>query len=250
MVSFGTARLPAGLRLYAIGDIHGELAMLEDRHAAIEADLLRRPVADWRVVHLGDLIDRGPDSLGVMQFLAALDPSRHLTLCGNHDGYLRFFLDNPEGAPFEQWQRNGGDAALISFGLDRSLILRGERRDIHAALEAALPPTLRAFLDGLPNKLRFGDFGFTHAGIRPDVPWERQTQDDLHWIRWDFLNHEAPHEVVVVHGHTPAPQIELKTNRVNVDTGAGKGGALSCIVIEGTEVAALGDDGPVALSTG
>ncbi|MEM7497341.1 MAG: metallophosphoesterase [Pseudomonadota bacterium] len=247
MARYGEARLPEGLRLYAIGDVHGELAQLEGHHEAIEADLEARPVEDWRVVNVGDLIDRGPESAGVLERLTGLDNERFLSVCGNHDAYLRLFLDDPEGAPFRQWMSNGGGAALASFGVDRAIVSKGDRRAIHSALESALPAPVRAYVEGLPDKLRFGDFGIVHAGVRPGVSWSRQTADDLHWIRQEFLTHGEPHDVFVVHGHTPVGRIELKSNRINIDTGAGKGGALSCVIIEGSEIAALGPTGPVAL---
>ncbi|MEL6765878.1 MAG: metallophosphoesterase [Pseudomonadota bacterium] len=248
MVRYGTARLPDGLRIYAIGDVHGELAQLKALHTAIDADLRAHPVPDWRVIHLGDLIDRGPDSAGVLALLSALDPGRYLCVCGNHDAYLRNFLADPEDAGFSNWQTYGGQEALASFGLDVALIREGPRREIHQALEAAIPAAARRYLEDLPDKLRFGDFGFAHAGVRPGVGWEAQEQGDLHWIRHTFLDHAGLHDVFVVHGHTPARGVDLRANRVNVDTGAGKGGPLSCIVIEGAEIAVLNGPDRVALT--
>ncbi|MEM9764877.1 MAG: metallophosphoesterase [Pseudomonadota bacterium] len=242
MVRYGTARLPDGLRVYAIGDVHGEITQLKALHAAIEADLDAHPVADWRVVHLGDLIDRGPDSAGVLALLARLDPGRFLCVCGNHDAYLRNFFADPNDPKFTNWQTYGGQETLRSFGLDRALIREGERREIHDALVAAMPADTLDYLNGLPDQLRFGDFGFAHAGVRPGISWEAQERADLRWIRHAFLDHAGLHDVFVVHGHTPASRIDLRPNRVNVDTGAAKGGPLSCAVIEGAEIMAL--DGP------
>ncbi|MEM6942727.1 MAG: metallophosphoesterase [Pseudomonadota bacterium] len=246
-VRYGTAQLPEGLRLYVIGDVHGELDALRRLHDWIGSDLSNRPPADWRIVHLGDLIDRGPDSAGVLAFLAGCDRSHVLSVCGNHDAYLKMFLADPMGAPFSNWLYNGGDKALQSFGVDRGLIGGRDRMALHEALQEAMPVTTRSFLDRLPDKLLFGDFGIVHAGIRPRIAWGDQTADDLHWIRGDFLRSKTLHEVFVVHGHTPAAEIELRRNRVNVDTGAGKGGVLSCIVIQGSTIERLSERGPEAL---
>ncbi|MEO1274298.1 MAG: metallophosphoesterase, partial [Pseudomonadota bacterium] len=138
MVRYGTARLPDGLRVYAIGDVHGEITQLKALHAAIGADLDAHPVADWRIVHLGDLVDRGPDSAGVVAHLARLDPRRFLCVCGNHDAYLRNFFADPDDPAFPNWQAYGGQETLRSFGLDAALIRAGTRREIHDALVPAM----------------------------------------------------------------------------------------------------------------
>jgi serine/threonine protein phosphatase 1 len=234
-VHFSDARGPEGLRLYAIGDVHGRLDLLEAMHDRIADDLREGPAADFRIVHLGDYTDRGPDSKGVLDFLIALRESdpRNIALMGNHDeGFSAFLLDaDPHGL----FAGNGGEKTARSYGVDidfssakRALIGRD-------ALLGAMPAAHATFLRSLPRSIAFGDFFFCHAGIRPGVPLEAQDPRDLIWIRWDFLDHRGLFEKVVVHGHTPVPEPEILPNRVDIDTGAFKTGRLTALVIDGGE---------------
>ncbi|MEM8597265.1 MAG: serine/threonine protein phosphatase, partial [Pseudomonadota bacterium] len=157
----------------------------------------------------------------------------------------------PEGRALELWFMNGGEAAVASFGIDpwdalRSGAERGRTR-LRDALASAMPVASRAFMEAMPLTLRFGDFLFVHAGIRPGVALEAQDADDLIWIRGAFLEDDTEHPAVIVHGHTPTRFVELRPNRIGIDTGAGKGGPLSAIIIEGSSVALLSKNGPVPL---
>jgi serine/threonine protein phosphatase 1 len=231
MVTLGEARPPEGLRLYAVGDIHGEHEALVEIRSRLARDRAERPVPDWREVYLGDYIDRGPDSAGVIETLAtAPEADRRVCLLGNHDAFLRDFLARPEPSALWLWLTNGGTTTLADYGIDATGDPRAE--SLHRALLRAMPEHHLRFVRGLVAAATFGDFAFVHAGIRPGVPWEEQIEDDLLWIREEFLGHPGPHERVVVHGHTPARRVEPRPARINVDTGAGKGGHLSAVTIE------------------
>ena len=218
--------LPRGERIYAIGDIHGCLDKLKALHAAIRADLKAYPVAQSLVVHLGDYIDRGPDSAGVVRTLMNFElPS--IFLMGNHEATALAAMDG-DGAACTDWLYNGGDAALSSWGLDPN----GPRG-------AWRPPAEHvAWMRGLRLSYRHGGYLFVHAGIRPGVPLEAQDSEDLIRIRRPFLDSQADHGVIVVHGHTPTRDRlpERHSNRVNLDTGAVYGGPLTCGVFEGEKL--------------
>lgn len=223
------ARLPADRRVYAIGDIHGCLDRLRTLHDAIAADLAARPVPAAVLIHLGDLVDRGPDSAQVVTHLATAPPpagiTETLTLRGNHEAMMLAALDAPDRDDAALvWMQNGGADTLLSWGVSR----RVEPRD----WAAALPADDVAFLRALPLSRRDGGYLFVHAGIRPGVPLDRQDPHDLMWIREPFLSSKLDHGAVVVHGHTPQPNPVLRANRIGIDTGAVMGGALTCLVLE------------------
>lgn len=232
------ARTPEGMRLYAIGDVHGCDTMLAGAHDRIAADLAERPVADHRIVHVGDYVDRGPASDAVLARLARLsrDDSRVVCLRGNHDQLMLDFLDDPvaDGA---LWLMNGGDRTLANYGIDSRGWQESNQRlaDLGDRLAGVIPAGQRAFLENLPETARFGDFFFCHAGIRPGVPLDAQVRRDLIWIRDDFLDDPRDHGVVVVHGHTPQRQPEFRPNRINIDTGAVFGGPLTVLVADDRE---------------
>ncbi len=234
----GEARTPEGMRLYAIGDVHGCDAMLAGMHETIAADLAERPVADHRIVHIGDYTDRGADSAGVIARLAQMTAADARVIClkGNHDALFADFLSDPAGAG-PTWLGNGGDATLASYGVTPGHTLFGgvDYRGTSRRFAEALPAAHRSFIETLPLTARFGDYLFVHAGIRPGVPLEDQDPDDLIWIREDFLWDGSDHGFVVVHGHTPANPPEVMPNRINVDTGAVYGGPLTCLALEGTD---------------
>lgn len=238
------------MRTYAIGDIHGALDKLEAAHALIAAD--RRTTGDGQapVVHIGDLVDRGPDSRGVIDFLlrgiGAGAP--WIAIKGNHDRMFTGFLDDPDShdpglREGLHWidPALGGGMTLASYGVTGA----GERMlfDLHEEAVAAVPPAHVAFLRGLPTGHRRGRVFFAHAGIRPGVLLEAQSEDDLLWIRRPFLDDGSDHGVLVVHGHTPVETVTHYGNRVNIDTGAGYGRALAAVVIEGAQVWLLGPEG-------
>ena len=217
--------LPAGRRVYAIGDVHGCAAQLAELHQAVGEDARQRPLADTRLVHLGDYIGIGPDSAGVIARLAAEPPTglRVINLAGDHEQMLLDALDGDRAAATD-FLVGGGDAALRSWGIDPTT-----PRESWAD---ALPPAHVAFLRGLELRFRSGGYLFVHAGIRPGVAIARQTREDLQRIRHPFLHSERDHGVVVVHGHTSGVTPVVQPNRIGLDTGAGIGGKLTCAVLE------------------
>jgi serine/threonine protein phosphatase 1 len=217
-------RLPRGHRVYAIGDIHGCLTKLERLHREIVRDLAARPVTAPLLVHLGDFIDNGPDSAGVVEHMISWSPPMPMVnLLGDHE---RMLLDALAGdrAAATDWLWAGGKAALPSWGLDPELP--------REQWEAALPSAHIAFLRGLKRTHREGDYLFVHAGIRPGVALAAQALDDLVGIRQPFLWTEQPLGMVVVHGHSSSPSVVRTDNRIGLDTGAGMGGTLTCAVLE------------------
>ncbi|MEM1300776.1 MAG: metallophosphoesterase family protein, partial [Pseudomonadota bacterium] len=228
----------------AIGDVHGCLESLCEVHAWIEDDLARRSVADHRIIHLGDFIDRGPDNPGVLDHMiarAASDP-RVLSVRGNHDFYLMDFLNDPDGESYWRWASYGGAKTIADYGVSLPVdpnATASERAAIHAALDT---PKVRAhaeFIASLPLWLSFGDYLFVHAGIRPGVGIAEQTEHDLMWMREPFLSWPDALEQVVVHGHTPTDDIDVRPNRIGIDTGCVFGGELTCLVLGGSEASRL-----------
>jgi len=225
-----TAAVPPGTRVYAVGDCHGGLEALRRLRSRIVADSARAddagPPAQRRVVvYLGDYIDRGPDSRGVLDLLIGepLADFETVHLLGNHETFMRGFLDGEDVASV--WMMNGGAETLRSYGLD-PLAPR-------AALISAVPEEHRAFLDSLALSHIEGDYFFVHAGIRPGVPLEHQEENEMLWIRGPFLDSTANHGKVVVHGHSVAREPESRANRIGIDTGACYGGKLTALVLEG-----------------
>jgi serine/threonine protein phosphatase 1 len=229
--------LPDGTRIYAVGDIHGRLDLLDQLLIKIDADLAAHKIDRAIHVFLGDYIDRGPESATVLERLIRRGQS-HETICllGNHEACLLEFLDNP--AMLAPWGQNGGLTTLLSYGL-RPTFQAGpeEQAELSAALGEVMPASHRQFLTGLPLSFTCGDFFFVHAGVRPGTPLSRQRDEDLLWIRGEFLQHEAPFEKVIVHGHTPVREPDVRKNRVNIDTGAYATGRLTCLRLERDEIA-------------
>ncbi len=218
--------------MYVIGDVHGCLERLVSLHFQIAADLAARPVPYSALIHLGDYVDRGPDSAGVLWLLAgAVKPpvTQRVDLKGNHEFMM---LDALGGGRLAagHWLDNGGDATLESYHI-------GIADQTHPELwRAAVPDLHLEWLHRLDLMHREGNYLFVHAGIRPGVPLRSQVPDDLMWIREPFLSDRQPRDVVVVHGHTPRPQPEVFENRIGIDTGAAMGGRLTCLVLEGEEM--------------
>lgn len=243
------------MRSYAIGDIHGQLGWLKAQHALIEAD--RRAIGDAEapVVHVGDLVDRGPDSRGVIDYLSAgIATGRPWTvLRGNHDRMFRGFMRDPDYhdprlRPDLWWlhDRLGGQMTLASYGIPRT----DERtlHDLHDEALARVPQAHLDFIDAMPLYFLRGDTLFVHAGVRPGVDLHDQVEDDFLWIRRGFLEDTRDHGALVVHGHTHLDAIIHYGNRLNIDTGAGYGHALSSVVIEGRTVFQLTPNGRVPIA--
>ena len=228
------ASLPEGLRIYAVGDVHGRLDLLETLARRIEADLRNSPALAV-TVFLGDYVDRGPDSAGVLDRLARGDfPTEFLALRGNHEEVMLGFLENPD--ILESWRNYGGLETLHSYGIDVLPALRGmgyqEMRD---SLLERLPTSHLNFLRETAHSTTFGDYFFCHAGARPGTPLDQQTPRDLLWIREEFLEFRGAWDRVVVHGHTPVDEPELLATRINVDTGAFASSILTAVALEGSE---------------
>jgi serine/threonine protein phosphatase 1 len=218
-------------RLYAIGDIHGRLDLLDRAIAAIDRDV-RTHGSDALTVTLGDYIDRGPASRGVIERLADSPfPTPYVALKGNHEAMLAEFLARPEFGV--HWRSQGGGETLRSYGVAvRALLVGRANEDAAERLRAALPAKHVQFLRGLKLSLSHGRVFLFHAGVRPGVPLDEQSEHDLTWIRGEFLNSTEDFGKIVVHGHTPVPEPEVLPNRINIDTGAFMSGRLTCIVLE------------------
>jgi serine/threonine protein phosphatase 1 len=226
------------MRSYAIGDIHGHLDKLIEVQRWIEEDKARLGDADAPVIHLGDLVDRGPDVPGVLGHLARglSEGAPWILLKGNHDRMMWHFLQSPsQPDPLRgdlSWlqQNVGGRESLAAYGIDVSPDRTPEQ--IHADARARVPAAHLDLLDALQPFHRRGGSFFCHAGIRPGVPLDQQAEDDLVWIRAQFHDDLRDHGALIVHGHTPVEQVTLYHNRLNLDTGAAYGGPLSAVVIE------------------
>lgn len=227
------AAAPDGMRIYAIGDVHGRLDLLREMHRAIRQEIVASPPADWRIIHVGDYVDRGPDSRGVVDCLveAISNDPRHIALCGNHDAGLVEFLDRADMHGL--FAQHGGHETALSYGVEADFGSARLARESAEALRAAMPSSHLDFLATLPRSVAFGDFFFCHAGIRPGVQLARQDPEDLIWIRQAFLGSPLLHEKVIVHGHTPSAEPEVLPNRVNLDTAAFQTGVLSALSVEG-----------------
>jgi serine/threonine protein phosphatase 1 len=226
------ARVPQGMRVYAVGDVHGRADLLAQLFSEIDADLKAHPASRAIHVFLGDYIDRGPDSRQVLDLLIARS-QRHATifLKGNHEVLVEKFLSNPKR--FAIWREVGGIETLLSYGIRPSANPDATERSMLAQRFAeALPPAHRQFLFSLERSFSCGDFFFVHAGVRPGVPLSQQADEDLFWIRDEFLNSEERFGKIIVHGHNPVMDVEFHSNRINIDTGAFVTGRLSCLRIE------------------
>ena len=221
--------------VYAVGDIHGRLDLLLKLEAMIRDDVARLGVgAPSLLVFLGDYVDRGPASRGVLEHLSVRSPlcSEEVFLRGNHEQVLLDFLASPD--ILDSWSQFGGLETLFSYGLRPKLPLAEEAKsELQAQFSAALPPAHLAFLQHTKLSHETAAQFFVHAGINPRAPLAQQKPSDMLWIRDEFLNSTKRHEKLIIHGHTPAPEPEILSNRINVDTGAYVTGKLSCAVLEG-----------------
>ena len=237
--------------IYAIGDIHGHLDKLETALALVEAD----GGVNAHIVFLGDYVDRGPDSSGVIERLSAgLDAGRNWTcLLGNHDRMMRMFLGDPPRSDPQlliglDWFHEilGGRNTLASYGIT---LTDGSRvYQVHHEARARIPEHHIRFLDGLHTSFETPDLFFAHAGIEPGVPLDAQTEDTLTWIRKPFHDFRGEHPKLIVHGHTPVRQAMHYGNRINLDSGAGHGRRLTAARFDGTTCHVLTETGPQLLS--
>lgn len=233
MPSAPNPAIPGGQRVYAVGDIHGRLDLLAALRTAIAEDDALHPPAETTVVLLGDLIDRGPESAGVIAFSRTWRDAEDLRiLCGNHE---EMFLESLENLDvFQHFLRFGGRETALSYGIDRELFDNAPLGTAQRLMAEAVPETDIAFLHNLDDCLVIGDYLFVHAGIRPGLPLDRQASADMRWIREPFLSSRADHRHFIVHGHTITPEPEACANRLGIDTGAYMTGRLTALGLEGT----------------
>lgn len=227
--------IPDGERVYAVGDVHGCADQFAALLAAIDADDAARGSADTTLVLLGDLVDRGPDSRGVVERAMQLSASpRFALLKGNHEEMLLRAATGHRPS-LQLFNRYGGRETLISYGVDPAAYDEASFEELEALIVATVPAAHRAFLDAGRPHLTIGDYLFVHAGIRPGVPLAEQVGADLRWIRDPFLGHRGSHGSMVVHGHTITAEPDVQPNRIGIDTGAYAGGPLTAIGLEGGE---------------
>lgn len=236
------------MRHYVIGDIHGQIDMLHAAHARISEDRKRTGDEDAPIIHLGDLVDRGPESAAVIDLLltGTQNGNPWITLKGNHDRMFSRFAR--QGIHHDaritsglSWlnPRLGGIETLQSYGIPSS---EEDAPEAHAHAANSIPNAHLDFVEALPLTYEAGPLLFVHAGVKPNTPIKDQDEDDLIWIRKGFLDHPDPHPWLVIHGHTALDAPEHFTNRVDLDSGAGYGRPLTAAVIEGRDVFILEDD--------
>jgi serine/threonine protein phosphatase 1 len=245
MLEVGTAlavngrmpKVPDGTLVYAVGDVHGRADLLEKMHAAILKDSLDVPAERKVVVYLGDYVDRGPGSKKVVDILLErpLAGFERVHLMGNHEAFLIEFLNDLEAGP--GWFFNGGLATLSSYGVKigkHDELSYDVLQRVQEEFRERMPEEHRDFYKNLEFSRTEGDFFFVHAGIRPGVALDNQTDEDMLWIREEFLGSEEDYGKVIVHGHTITWEPEVRPNRIGIDTGAFATGRLTCLALEGT----------------
>lgn len=227
---------PRAQRAYAVGDIHGRLDLLRSLLDLIEDDVRKRRTVRTSIIFLGDLIDRGPDSAGVVELLRTFRPAyaKTMFLMGNHEEVMLRVLGGDAGL-FTQWMKFGGAECVRSYGADPDALRKMPPADAIALLKQKIPASHIDFIGGFADTISFGNYLLVHAGIRPGTSLADQAQTDLRWIREPFLTDERDHGHVVVHGHTICESIEQFPNRIGIDTGAYRTGVLTALGIEGRE---------------
>lgn len=225
---------PDGTLIYAIGDVHGRLDLLTDLERMIVRDADGRDAHRRLIVYLGDYVDRGYETRGVLDHLLDEGPAgfERVFIKGNHEAFLLRFLEDSSVA--RQWFSNGGIETLMSYGVESSMDANQASR-VQSEFRHAFPDAHRDFLAAMPVLHREGGYAFVHAGVRPGVALDEQDPDDLLWIRGEFLDDPSDHGVVVVHGHTVVDHPVDRPNRIGVDTGAYATGHLTCVVLQGHE---------------
>jgi serine/threonine protein phosphatase 1 len=230
------AAIPSGQRVYAVGDVHGCLDLLDQLLRAIDADDAEREPADTTLIFLGDLVDRGPDSMGVVERvrqLAATDGDVRLLL-GNHEEIFLAAL-NGDMRALKLFCRIGGRETALSYGLSAADYERMDYDELAQALAAAVPADHQTFLSAGTEMEVIGDYAFVHAGVHPDRRLDEQRGSDLRWIRDPFLECRKRLEKVVVHGHTISDDVEFRAHRIGIDTGAYVSGRLTALGLQGNE---------------
>lgn len=228
------ATLPPGQRVYAVGDIHGRADLLTRLIEGIDQDDRQRAAMETTVILLGDLIDRGPDSRGVLDMARAWGGRRKLrVLMGNHEEMLLKSLTSVEA--MRQFLRFGGKETALSFDVEEDICHNAPVETVQDELNDCIPPELLDFVSGFEECVQIGDYLFVHAGIRPGLPLDEQSAEDMRWIREPFLSSPQSHGAVIVHGHTITREVEVRPNRLGIDTGAYLSGRLTALGLEGQE---------------
>lgn len=236
--------VPDGSRYYVIGDIHGRLDLYEALIEAIEDDDAAQPQADTHIVLLGDLVDRGPDSAGVIARTRAWQKVRNVrVLAGNHEEMFLQAFDQIE--VLRHFLKHGGRETILSYGISKKAFNALTLEELFAKLPHLVPQEDRDYIEDFEEMIVAGDYLFVHAGIDPKLPIDAQKRSDLLWIRDRFLNHEGPLEKVIVHGHTIFDRVMDCGNRIGIDTGAFRSGVLTALVLDGESRRTLqvSDDG-------
>ncbi|GLQ35835.1 serine/threonine protein phosphatase [Amylibacter marinus] len=237
---------------YAIGDIHGDLVQLKQIHARITEDISRHAVENYKIIHIGDLVDRRPDSKGVIDYLmAGIERGEPwIVLKGNHDRLFQWFFEdyNRKDAnlrPDYDWltPRMGGRDTLRSYFIEVAPEGPLDKEALLQEAKIAVPQAHLDFIKNLPLSFETDHFFFCHAGINLDRPLNEQSEDDLLWIRKNWLENPAPAEKMIIHGHTIVPEVSRYINRINIDTGAAYGDVLSAVVVQGDQVLNLLETG-------
>lgn len=242
--------LPEGERAYAIGDVHGRADLLGALIDAVDADDAQRGAARTSVIMLGDLIDRGPDSAGVIRLARDWQARRRVRiLMGNHE---EMFLDAlNKGEVLRHFLRFGGKETLLSYPIDPEEYARADIEETRLLMQAAVPAEDIAFVRSFEDMIELGGYLFVHAGIHPDAPLDQQRRQDLRWIREPFLSNDNDHGRVVVHGHTIFDKPDFRRNRIGIDTGAYESGRLTALGLEGTArwvIEAIQIEGGISIS--
>lgn len=243
---------PVGQRWYVIGDIHGRRDLFEALAGAIDADDLAGEDANTTVVLLGDLVDRGPDSAGVIAAAREWQQRRKVrVLAGNHEEmFLESFNDSEM---LRHFLRHGGRETVLSYGIDRDLYNAMSLDQLQEEMARIVPEDDRAFLAAAEEWIEVGDYLLVHAGINPAVSLDEQRRSDLLWIRNRFLDHPDAFSHVIVHGHTIFDGVEDTGTRIGIDTGAYRTGRLTALVLEGSArriIQAVERDGALAIEHG
>ena len=227
---------PPGRRAYVVGDVHGRLDLLENLLARIHSELQRHPADQTTLVFVGDLIDRGPSSAQVLERLRSYKRPgiNAVFLLGNHEEVLLRILAG-DALLITKWRWFGGAECLQSYGVDPEQLRHASHGEALTIVRRAIPREHVKFLESFADSCRFGDYLLVHAGIRPGIALDEQTQADLRWIREPFLLDDSDHGVVVVHGHTISSEVEQRPNRIGIDTGAYRTGILTALAIDGTD---------------
>lgn len=226
--------VPPGVRIYAIGDVHGRVDLLRELLVMIGEDNAARAETDVQLIFLGDLIDRGPASADVVNLAMGIGSNLKSTrfLIGNHEEVFLRLLDGDVGL-FNFFNKIGGHETMLSYGISEDQIQSLDDDELLRALQAQVPPEHIGFIKSFEDIVLIGDYAFVHAGVRPGVALADQQAVDLHWIREPFLTHREPLERIVIHGHSITEHIDERANRIGIDTGAYYTNRLTAIGLEG-----------------